>query len=159
MKRTRRTTRGAAIIGAIALIGAGCGDEGGGDAPVEIAEPAVFPAKVADELAKRSDEVGAKLEAGDLCGAAHTADDLAREAERAGSEIPAELQAELEQGIEQLVNTVNCPPPPEKKPKKDKDEDEDDEGDSGYGDEEIFGEGDGESGPGNSGNAPGHNRD
>jgi hypothetical protein len=39
----------------------------------------------------------------------------------AGAEVPAEIRAELEAATEQLVNTVNCPPPPEpEKPKKDK---------------------------------------
>jgi hypothetical protein len=79
--------------------------------------------------------------------------------EKARKEIPPELRAELEQGAEQLVNTANCPPPPEKPEKdeekgKEKDEDDEDEDDGGYADEPLLGE----EGPGNSGNAPGHNK-
>ena len=121
----------------------------------------MIPAEIGRQLAARSDEVEVKLDAGDVCGAAHEADELAREVEKAGDRIPAELRDELEAGTEQLVNTVNCPPPPEpEKEKKDKDEGDDEEDEEGgYGDEEIIGEGDGDSGPGNSEDAPGHNKD
>ena len=157
MRTTKLTTRGAAIMGAIALIATGCGDEGGGDGPVEAAEPAVIPAAVAEKLAKRSDEVAAKLEEGELCDAAHEADKLMGDVSKAGNEIPAELRDELEGGAQQLVDTVNCPEKPEKE-KKEEEKHKEDEDDGGYDDEEIFGEGDGDSAPGNSENAPGHNK-
>lgn len=155
MKPRERTARAAAVVVAIALVGAGCGDsDDGGSEP---AEPPVIPARVAEELAKRSDEVSAKLSEGDLCAAAHKADELVNEVDKAEKEIPSELHAELKQGAEQLQNTANCPPPPEEEDKdeeKDKEKEKDDEGEGGYADEPLLGE----EGPGNSGNAPGHNK-
>ena len=155
MRQPKRTRWGVALAGAVALASAGCGDSSSEPEPLEV--PAVIPAREADKLAKRSDEVAELVAAGDTCGAAEKADVLVDDVEKAAGEVPAELQDELEKGAVQLQNIVNCPPPPEKKPKKDK-HDEDD-GDGGYDEEEIFGEGDGASGPGNSENAPGHQGD
>ncbi len=166
MRNTSRTSKGlrlrTGIAAAVVVLGiAGCGDSDSGDDPAKPAEPAVIPAEIGRQLAARSDEVEVKLDAGDVCGAAHEADELAREVEKAGDRIPAELRDELEAGTEQLVNTVNCPPPPKpEKEKKDKDKGDDEEDEEGgYGDEEIIGEGDGDAGPGNSEDAPGHNKD
>ena len=148
----------AAAAATAALAAAGCGDSGSDSETVtQPPEPALIPAAVAEKLAKRSDEVAATLDE-DLCAAAEKADQLVDDVEKAAAEIPAELRTQLQGAAEQLQNTVNCPPPPEpKKEKKDKEKDKDDEG--GYADEEIVGEGDGTSAPGNSGNAPGHNKD
>ena len=157
MRQAKRTRWGVAIVGAVALVSAGCGDSSSEPEPLEVA--AVIPAKEAEELAKRTDEVADLVAAGDTCGAARKADELQDEVEKSSGEIPPELLSELQAGAEQLVNITNCPPPPEKKPKKDKhDEDDEGDGDGGYDEEEIFGEGDGDSSPGNSGNAPGHNK-
>ena len=157
MRQTMRTGWGAALVAASALAAAGCGDDGDGSDLV-LEKPAVIPAKIADDLAKKSDEVSTLLEAGDTCGAAEKADDLVSEVEKADDQIPSALQEELEQGAVQLQNTVNCTPEPEK-PKKDKDKGEDEEdGDGGDHEDELLGEGDGDSAPGNSENAPGHNK-
>jgi hypothetical protein len=138
---------------AVILAMPGCGDSGDGSEP---AEPAVIPAKIASKLAQRSDEVATLVDTGNTCDAAHKADELLDEVETARDEIPAKLRSELEDGAEKLVDTLSCPPPPEKKPKKPKppkghEEHGHDEG--GYGDAPLVGES-----PGNSENAPGHNK-
>lgn len=159
MRQSKLTTRGAALAAALALAAAGCGDDDGGGSPPTPPEPATIPAMVGEKLAKKSDEVAAKLNEGDLCEAARKADELAREVDKAADRIPPELLSELRAGTEQLVNTANCPPPPEPEKGKGKDKDEEEgDGEGDYGEEEIFGEGDGDSAPGNSGNAPGHNK-
>lgn len=130
----------AAIV--IAIAAAGCGSDDG-DAKAESAslEPAV-----AERLAERSESIADSLDAGDVCGAAGEADDLAREVSDA--EMPEELRAEAEGAAAELVNSVNCAPEPveeEKKPKKEKAEK-----DEGGGDEDEDGPGPG------SGPPPGH---
>jgi hypothetical protein len=96
-----------------------CGDEE--DSPPPKTVPSL-PAATADRLAAQSEQIAEHLDAGDVCGAAHSADEL--DGAVAEAEVPTELRAELEAATEQLVNTVNCPAPPEpEKPKKDKGED------------------------------------
>jgi hypothetical protein len=113
----------AAIVAGISL--AACGSEE--DAPPPKTVPSLQPA-TAERLAAQSERIADQLDSGDICGAAHSADELDFEA--ADANVPAALRSELEAATEQLVNTVNCPPPPEpeKKPKK---KNEGDEGDGG----------------------------
>jgi hypothetical protein len=153
MRHSKRRTGGpiaAAALAAVILAMSGCGDSSSGSDPVE---PAVIPAKVASKLAERSDEVATLVDSGHTCDAAHKADELADEVERASDEIPAQLRSELEDATAKLVDTVNCPPPPEKEPKKPKDEKGHGHDEGGYGDAPLVG-----GLPGNSGNAPGHNK-
>jgi hypothetical protein len=75
-----------------------------------------LPAPTADRLAARSERIADQLDSGDLCGAAHSADEL--DGAVAEADVPSELRSELEAATEQLVNSVNCPPPPEPEPKK-----------------------------------------
>jgi hypothetical protein len=108
------------VVAAVALAAglslAACGDEE--DSPPPKTVPSL-PAATADRLAAQNEQIADRLDAGDVCGAARSADEL--DVAVAGAEVPAEIRAELEAATEQLVNTVNCPPPPEpEKPKKDK---------------------------------------
>jgi hypothetical protein len=114
---------------------AACGSDEDPPAPKTVAS---LPAPTADRLAVRSERIADQLDSGDVCGAAHSADELDGAVTEA--DVPAELRSELEAATEQLVNTVNCPPPPEpekpKKPKKDEGEEDQDhghDGDSGSG--------------------------
>jgi hypothetical protein len=111
---------------------AACGDEE--DSPPPRTTPSL-PSATADRLAVQSEQIADRLDAGDVCGAAHSADEL--DGAVAEAEVPPEIRAELEAATEQLVNSVNCPPPPEpEKPKKD--EGQGDEGEEGgeHGDDE-----------------------
>jgi hypothetical protein len=153
-RNAKRRTGGpvaVAMMTAVLLALPGCGGSGDGADP---AEPVVIPAKIASNLAQRSDEVATLVDTGNTCDAAQKADELADEVKRASDEIPAELRSELEAATQKLVDTVNCPPPPEEKPKKPKDEKEHGHGEGGYGDAPLVGES-----PGNSENAPGHNKE
>jgi hypothetical protein len=106
----------AAVAIAASLSLPACGNEE--DSPPPKTVPSL-PAATADRLAVQSEQIADRLDAGDVCGAAHSADEL--DGAVAGAEVPAEIRAELEAATEQLVNSVNCPPPPEpKKEKKDK---------------------------------------
>jgi hypothetical protein len=117
---------------------AACGSDQDPSPPKTVAS---LPAPTADRLAARSERIADQLDSGDLCGAAHSADEL--DGAVAEADIPSELRSELEAATEQLVNSVNCPPPPE--PKKDKKEEkkEDEHGkaeDSGNGQSEPGGD-------------------
>jgi hypothetical protein len=92
---------------------AACGSDQDPSPPKTVAS---LPAPTADRLAARSERIADQLDSGDLCGAAHSADEL--DGAVAEADVPSELRSELEAATEQLVNSVNCPPPPE--PKKDK---------------------------------------
>jgi hypothetical protein len=106
------------VLAALGL--AACGS--GSDTTTTPARPAVS-ATTADRLAKLSDRIATDLDAGDVCHAAHAADDLSAEVQE--SDLPANLRPGVEAVAGDLVNQVNCPPPPpppepepEKKPKK-----------------------------------------
>jgi hypothetical protein len=138
---------------AIAIAAAGCGSDD--DAPDEGA--AIEPA-VAERLAQRSEAIAASLDAGDVCGAAGEADELAREVSDA--EMPEELRAEAEGAAAELVNAVNCEPEPteermeEVEEKEEKEENGEDEGDEGDGGGDGPGSGSGAP-PGHGGEPPG----
>lgn len=113
-------------VGALIALSAGwgltaCGSE---DSP-PTKTAAALPAATADRLAGRSERIADQLDSGDICGAAHSADEL--DGAVAEAEVPAEIRSELEAATEQLVNSVNCPPPPEPK-KKEKDKGKQEEG-------------------------------
>ncbi|MGH2983080.1 MAG: hypothetical protein ACRDK5_02310 [Solirubrobacterales bacterium] len=104
---------GAAIALAASFSLAACGSDEN-PSPTETAVS--LRAATAERLAERSEEIADQLDSGDTCGAAHSADDL--DAAVADADIPAELRPEIEAASEELVNSVNCPPPPEPKEKK-----------------------------------------
>ena len=91
-----------AVVGGLAACGSG-------DETTTTARPAVSR-ETADHLAKLSDRVASDLDAGDLCHAAHAADDLSAAVE--DSDLPANLRPGVETVAGNLVNQVNCPPPP-----------------------------------------------
>ncbi len=89
---------------------AGCGGGGGNTAPPP--GPAIERA-TAEQLASKSDAIADALDGGDVCSAAGLADELndqVIEAINAGR-IPAAFQEDLQARANELVNTVNCPPP------------------------------------------------
>jgi hypothetical protein len=98
---------------ALVLALAGCGgDANGGDQGPRIDGAA------ASELAAASDEVAQLIDDGDVCGAAHRADELFADAQAKVDEgsVPPELADQLLTNAEALRNEVNCeapPPPPE----------------------------------------------
>jgi hypothetical protein len=121
-----------AVALAAGLSLAACGSDE--DSPPPPKTVASLPAPTADRLAVRSERIADQLDSGDVCGAAHSADEL--DGAVAEADVPAELRTELEAATEQLVNSVNCPPPPEppkKKEKGDKDGEHGEEEDSGDG--------------------------
>lgn len=70
---------------------------------------------VANQLAGRSDEIARQLDAGDTCGAAHTADRLRNEltaAINAGS-IPALYLEDLSSSVNELQAQLQCSQPAE----------------------------------------------
>ena len=120
---------------ALAALGLGaCGS--GSDTTTTPDRPAVSAA-TADRLAKLSDRIASDLDAGDICHAAHAADDLRSAVEE--SDLPATLRPGVDAAAGQLVDQVNCPPPPppptppqeEKKPKKDEHGNQDHQGHGG----------------------------
>jgi hypothetical protein len=111
------------VVGVAAAISlAACGSDE--DSPPPKTVPAL-PAATAERLAAQSERIADQLESGDVCGAAHSADELDFDAAEAN--VPVALRAELEAATEQLVNSVNCPPPPE--PEKKQKKGDNDEGD------------------------------
>jgi hypothetical protein len=135
----------ALLVCLAALALAACGSGGEDSTTAATARPAVSPA-TADRLAKLSDRIATNLDAGDLCHAAHAADDLHTAVQE--SDLSANLRPGVDTVATDLVNQVNCPPPPapsepEKKPKKPQDEN----GDHGPGGEHGNGNGEGR-GPG-----------
>jgi hypothetical protein len=111
----------------LALAGCGGDDNGGNQGPR-------IDGAAASELAAASDEVARLIDEGDVCGAAHRADELFADAQAridAGS-VPPELADQLLTNAEALRNEVNCelspPPPPPPPPTTDEDEGDDDEG-------------------------------
>jgi hypothetical protein len=85
----------------------------------------------AEQLASKSDAIADALDGGDVCGAAGLADELNDEVIEAinAKRIPPAFQEHLQARANELVNTVNCPPPTDtgesddEKPKKDKKKD------------------------------------
>ena len=96
-----------ALAGAVLALAAACG---GGDARPE--EPGL-PRAVAERLARESEAIADKLDAGDVCGAAQQADTLVDSVEQAitAGGVPDAFQAELTANAQQLQNDVNCPQP------------------------------------------------
>jgi hypothetical protein len=116
-----------------------CGS--GSDTTTTPVRPAVSAA-TADRLAKLSDRIASDLDAGDICHAAHAADDLRSAVE--ASDLPATLRPGVDAAAGRLVDQVNCPPPPpapapepepappeEKKPEKDEHGNQDKQGHGG----------------------------
>jgi hypothetical protein len=123
------------ILLVLAAVGLGaCGS--GSDTTTTRDRPAVSAA-TADRLAKLSDRIASDLDGGDICHAAHAADDLRSAVEE--SDLPATLRPGVDAAAGQLVDQVNCPPPPppptppqeEKKPKKDEHGNQDHQGHGG----------------------------
>jgi hypothetical protein len=105
---------------AVVLALAGCGGE---ETPPDGA-PRIDSA-AATQLAERSDEIARLIDDGDVCTAAHRADELfaATEAEVAKGTVPPALASELTSTAEALRDEVNCDsPPPEPPPEDDEDE-------------------------------------
>jgi hypothetical protein len=124
---------------------AGCG--GGDTDPERRSEPPKIPSALADELANRSEAVATKIEAGDVCGAAHDADALEDRIEAliASGDIPKRYQKELHSEAMWLRDEVNCPQaPPPAAPPAPEEEDEDDGDDKGKDKGNGKGEGDGD---------------
>jgi hypothetical protein len=126
----------AMLLGAVALVLAGCGSAD--DTTTTTARPVVSPA-TADHLAKLSDRIASDLDAGDTCHAAHAADDLSAAVDE--SDLPANLRPGVETVAGDLVNQVNCPPPPPppepekpEKPKKPKHDEHGNGNEQGNGD-------------------------
>ena len=114
-----------------ALVLGACGS--GGDGSTVVQPPPIAP-DTAGHLAKLSDRVASELDSGDTCHAAHTADDLRAAVENA--DIPASMQAGVDEVTGRLVDEVNCPPPPPPpEPKKKPDYHKDQHGDEHHGDE------------------------
>jgi hypothetical protein len=131
------------LFGMAAIGLAACGS--GAETTTTTARPAVSRT-TADHLAKLSNQIASDLDAGDLCHAAHAADDLSDAVEN--SDLPANLRPGVEAVASDLVNQVNCPPPPlpppepERKPQKPEKKKPDEHG-NGNGDEHGNGNGDG----------------
>ena len=89
-----------------ALVLAGCGS--GSPAAAKI-DPAT-----AAQLADESDAIADRVDAHDVCGAAHRADELrARvDAAIAAGSVPRSLAPELRSNVRALVDQLNCPPQP-----------------------------------------------
>jgi hypothetical protein len=91
-------------LGALGLTACGSGTETTTTAP-----PAVS-ATTADRLAKLSDRIASDLDGGDVCHAAHAADDLRSAVQQ--SDLPASIRPGVDDVAGNLVDQVNCPPPP-----------------------------------------------
>jgi hypothetical protein len=160
------TPKAAALLVLLAVAATTLAACGGGSSDETTTTTAARPAvsqETADHLAKLSDRIASDLDAGDLCHAAHTADDL--NAAVQDSDLPAELRPGVETVATDLVNQVNCPPPPapppapEPKPKPDEHQDQkDDHQGPANGDENGNGQGSGHDGkpkpPGHGGHGP-----
>jgi hypothetical protein len=121
-----RKSAGLAIALALAAMGlTACGSDSN-NTPT-IAPPAVS-VTTADHLGKLSNRIASDLDSGDLCHAAHAADDLRTAVEE--SDLPASLRPDVDAVATDLVNQVNCPPPPPPpEPEKKKHENKDHQGD------------------------------
>jgi hypothetical protein len=102
---------------------AGCG---GGDGDGERrSEPRKIPSAAAGELADRSEAVADKIDAGDVCAAAHEADALEDRVEQliAEGKVPQRYHEELRAEAVWLRDNVNCPQPKPEEEKEEKDAD------------------------------------
>jgi hypothetical protein len=102
-RRTRALRR--SCVALLALLLAGCGGTEREQAP----QPQL-PARLAAELATRSDEVAARLEANDSCGARTEAEVLLRQTIAAVNErrIPPRYQEELTGSVNALLASITC---------------------------------------------------
>jgi hypothetical protein len=103
-----RKAAGLATTFVLVAVGLTACGSGSSDTPT-IAPPALS-VTTADHLAKLSDRIASDLDSGDLCHAAHAADDLHAAVE--DSDLPANLRPDVDAVATDLVNQVNCPPPP-----------------------------------------------
>ena len=126
MHRAIRKAAGSALLLALtAVLLSACGSSS--ETTTTATRPAVSTA-TAEELAKLSDRIATQLDDGDLCHAAHTADDLQSAVD--DSDLPETLRPGVSEVTADLVNEVNCPAPPpplepqpkQEKPEKNKDE-------------------------------------
>jgi hypothetical protein len=113
---------------ALLLALTGCG---GTDEPPE-SGPRI-DAAAASQLAEQSEEIAQLIDDGQVCDAAHAADELKAqaEAEIADGSVPAPLANELVSNAQALVDEVNCDAP--EPPPATTDEDDDDEEKEGDG--------------------------
>jgi len=139
---------------------AACGSGSEPTTTTTAARPALS-SETADHLADLSDRIASDLDAGDLCHAAHAADDLSSAVD--DSDLPANLRPGVETVATDLVNQVNCPPPPAPPPAPEKPKKPEQNKPDEHGPGKPQGEGHGGSGPGNSGHSehggfvpPGH---
>ena len=153
--RTGNWKAGWLILLALVAVGLGaCGS--GSDTTTTPVRPAVSAA-TADRLAKLSDRIASDLDGGDICHAAHAADDLRSAVE--ASDLPATLRPGVDAAAGRLVDQVNCPPPPpppapavappeEKKPEEKKPETEEhgNQDKQGHGGDEDSNSGDSKNG-------------
>lgn len=129
------------ILLVLVPVGLGACGSGSDTTTTTPVRPAVSAA-TADRLAKLSDRIASDLDAGDICHAAHAADDLRSAVE--ASDLPATLRPGVDAAAARLVDQVNCPPPPpppapepepappeEKKPEKDEHGNQDKQGHGG----------------------------
>jgi hypothetical protein len=79
---------------------------------------AALPAELANQLAERSDEAAAQLDAGDACGAQQTLAALRAELERASSadDVPEGIGEQIEAALDRLDGLVTCAPAPAPEP-------------------------------------------
>jgi hypothetical protein len=103
-------TRAAAVVVATAVL-AGCGSSGGRPSPA----PPKLPRALAAQLAQRSDNVAAALDAGNPCGALDQASRLQQDTIRAINEgrVPGPLLENLSSTVSDLVGRIKCIPPVE----------------------------------------------
>jgi len=101
------TRTAAAVIASAAL--AGCGSSSERSAPA----PPTLPTKLAADLAQRSDQVAATLDAGDACRALDEAQHLQQDTIRLINEgrVPGAFQEHLQAAVGDLVARIDCAPP------------------------------------------------
>jgi hypothetical protein len=129
-RRRTRTRRRSLHALAVLLLAGGCGGDGESAPP----RPSI-EAATAERLAATSESIAELLDQGDVCTAAGRADELraqVTEAINAGA-VPARFQEELSSKANELVNTVNCPPPPAEEPEDEKDDEADEDAGRGEG--------------------------
>jgi hypothetical protein len=102
-----RKASGPAMLLCLATLGlTACGSS---EESTTTARPAVSSA-TADRLARLSNRIASELGSGDVCHAAHAADDLQKAIQE--SDLPANLRPGVDAVAGDLVDQVNCPPPP-----------------------------------------------
>jgi hypothetical protein len=98
---------------ALAFLAAALAGCGGGDHNAVPPQPKL-PATLARQLAAQSDEVAAKLDAGDGCGALSSAQRLQQLTIAAinAHRVPAALQEPLSAAVNDVPTRIKCTPPP-----------------------------------------------